>query len=86
MRTRKPHILQAQTIEAVRSRLKGGGLRRLAVELGFPVSYNATLADVLKAKPGALTLDGENMLRLALGLPAIGSKECPFVAPAAKRT
>ena len=59
---------------------KNGSLRKLAVELGFPPSFAATLSDVLRGKPGKLTLDGENALRRALGLSVIAERvtaTCP---------
>ena len=51
---------------------------RIATErLKHPESYAATLSDVLRAKPGTLTLAAENDLRQRLGLPAIGVLTCP---------
>ena len=77
MRTRESHTLHESTVNALRGRKNGLTLRTLAVSLSYPESYAATLSDVLRAKPGTLTLAAENDLRQRLGLPAIGLREVP---------
>lgn len=82
MRTRTVHHLDSSTINALIERRKEGHtLRELATELGLPESAIATLSDVLRNKPGALTPAGENDLRRRLHLPPLPEprlfKLCP---------
>jgi len=79
-RTRQSHsVVDPETVAALLQR-KNSSLRKLATSLGFPASYNATLSDILNNKPGAITLDGENILRRAMNLPVIQirpTRACP---------
>ena len=79
-RTRQSHsVVDPETVAALLQR-KNGSLRKLATNLGFPASYNATLSDILRDRPGAITLEGENILRRTLGLPVIQTRTaraCP---------
>jgi len=79
--TRQSHSIDPETIATLLQRKKGNGsLRKLATNLGFPASYNATLSDILRDRPGAITLEGENILRRTLGLPVIQTRTaraCP---------
>ena len=79
-RTRQSHsVVDPETVAALLQR-KNGSLRKLATSLGFPASYNATLSDILNNKPGAITLNGENVLRRAMSLPVIQirpARACP---------
>jgi len=50
----------------------------LARELGHPHFSIATLSDVIRRKPGALTMSSEDDLRKRLGLPTLS----PHIVPA----
>jgi len=79
MRTRKQHIAHVSTAVAV-SDAKSGSWAATAAMLGFDAKMGTTLSDVARGKPSAVTPEGENLIRLALGLPAISSIElapCP---------
>jgi hypothetical protein len=67
---------RADTIEEVRKRRNGGSFAGLARELGLPDNFTSTLANVFNARAG-ISQATENELRLALGLPAIGTEEVP---------
>jgi hypothetical protein len=62
------HKVLRSTLTALKLR-RNGSLRGLAIELGFEAHFAATLSDMLRHKPGAVSLANENRLRLALGLP-----------------
>jgi hypothetical protein len=69
MRTRQVHLADDSTVFALRQRKNGCTLRQLAAALDYPANMAATLSDVLRRKPGALTQMGEDDLRRRLGLP-----------------
>jgi len=62
------HISRRDTVEKLSERRNGKTLRKLAIELGYPESYAATLSDVLKRRPGSLSREGELELRRRLGM------------------
>jgi len=70
------HIIRPDTIQVLKERKKGS-LRRLAQDLGFPLSFAATLSDVLCERHGKVGLRTENRIRVALGLEPIGTYEIP---------
>jgi hypothetical protein len=70
MRTRKQHIAHVSTQEAV-SNAKSGSWAATAVRLGFDAKMGTTLSDVARGKPSAVTPEGENLIRAALGLPIL---------------
>ena len=72
MQSRAVHYTDESTVSALANRKNGQTLRVLARELGHPYFSIATLSDVLRRRPGAVSLHTENDLRLRLELPAIG--------------
>lgn len=68
MRTRKQHIACITTSKAVSS-AKSGSWAATAEALGFEPQMGATLSGVAAGKPSAVTPEGENLIRAALGLP-----------------
>ena len=76
-RTRQPHRTDASTVSALSERKSGKTLRALANELGEPYFSIATLSDVLRGRPGALTEASENDLRQRLGLPIVPTVRVP---------
>ena len=76
-RTRQAHSTDATTVFALSERKSGKTLRALANELGQPYFSIATLSDVLRGRPGALTEVSENDLRQRLGLPVIVTAAVP---------
>ena len=57
-----------------------GSLRKFAASIGRPDKFASTLSDMIRAKPGAVTLERENEVRLLLGLdphPVILTTPCP---------
>jgi hypothetical protein len=80
MGTRVVHVTDESTVFALAERKFGKTLRALAAELDLPPKSIATLSDVLRFRPSALTESSENDLRLRLGLPTIISvrvRVCP---------
>ena len=67
MRTRKQHIAHVTTQDAV-SKAKSGSWAATAVRLGFDAKMGTTLSDVARGKPSAVSPEGENLIRAALGL------------------
>jgi hypothetical protein len=64
-------VVDVSTVKALSRRRNGGTLRALAADLGLAENTIATLSDVLRERPGALTAEAENDLRRRLGLPTI---------------
>lgn len=80
MRFRKSHIVRPETLQALKIAAVGKTMRQLAVSLKYPESYAATLGGVLAGKPGQVTPEGENVLRLRLGLETVAmtlATPCP---------
>ena len=65
---RKRHIIDDATIKRLAERKKGHTLEQLAIALGYPKSYSATISGVLRGEAGRLTPETENVLRARLGL------------------
>lgn len=78
MRTRRIHLTDVDTVFALAEHCKGKTRRAAAVALGLPESSAAMLSDVLKRKPGALSVEGEADLRRRLGLPIINTQPVPI--------
>ena len=79
MRTRKSHIAHDSTVAAVSS-AKSGSWAATAVRLGLDAKMGTTLSDVARGKPSAVTAEGENLIRAALGLlvvPLLSIPACP---------
>jgi hypothetical protein len=72
MRTRKCHLADDSTAAAV-SAAKSGSWTMTAVRLGFDAKMGPTLSDVARGKPSAVTQEGEDMIRAALGLPVVST-------------
>ncbi len=70
---RQRHVPDTSTIEALLQRKNGTVLRALATELGYAENQAATLGAVCRGKSGIITAEGENELRLRLGLEPIQS-------------
>ena len=62
------HIVLASTVKTLRKR-HFPSLRAAAYVLGFDLSFAPTLGRVLSDPPGAVSLQTENSIRVALGLP-----------------
>lgn len=73
-------IASEETRAILEARKNGHTLRALAAELCLPENWTGVLSDVLNGREG-VSQDTENRLRLALGLPAIGTRTVP-VCPA----
>jgi hypothetical protein len=67
-RYRQRHIVSGDTAEKLRQWQNGRTLRALAVSLGYPESYAATLSGVLRQVPGCITSEGEKVLRQRIGV------------------
>lgn len=67
MRTRQRHYAHESTVLAV-CNAKTGSWSNTAKMLGFEDYMGATLSDVARGKPSAVTPEGENLIRKALGL------------------
>ena len=76
MRTRKQHIAHVSTAEAVSS-AKSGSWAATAVLLGFAPQMGVTLSAVARFEPSAVTLEGENLIRAALGLAPLDTVRIP---------
>ena len=76
MRTRKQHIAHVSTAEAV-SAAKSGSWAATAVLLGFVPQMGVTLSAVARFEPSAVTLEGENLIRAALGAGTARHRACP---------
>ena len=68
MRTRICHIVDASTTQRLSQRKSGESYRGLALALGYEPGYAATLSKVVREIPGAISHEGENVLRARLGL------------------
>jgi hypothetical protein len=77
MRTRKCHLAHVSTAAAV-SAAKSGSWTATAVSLGFDAKMGPTLSDVARGKPSAVTQEGEDLIRAALGLPVILTASVPI--------
>lgn len=77
-RTRVVHVTDETTASALAKRKGEQTFRVLARELGEPRFSIATLSDVIRRKPGALTMSSEDELRKRLGLPTLS----PHIVPA----
>lgn len=77
-RTRVIHITDESTASALAKRKGDQTFRVLARELGEPRFSIATLSDIIRRKPGALTMTSEDDLRRLLGLPTLS----PHIVPA----
>jgi len=67
--------MRQDTIEALRERRNGQSLRQLAAELGIAPGV---LSDALNERHEHVSLRAENRLRVALGLPPVGTYTAPF--------
>lgn len=61
------HVVDVETVKSL-AECKNGSWRSTAVKLGYAPGYAATLCDVARGKPGAISREGENVLRERLGL------------------
>lgn len=61
------HVVDVETVQRLAER-KNGSWRSTALALGYAPGYAATLCDVARGKPGAISREGENVLRERLGL------------------
>jgi hypothetical protein len=74
---RHSHTSHVTTQKALQERRNGGTLRGLAVALGYTEKQAATLGAVIKGHAGVITPEGENDLRLRLGLAPIQTISVP---------
>lgn len=80
MKTRRRHVLDQDTTDALRERKATKPYRTLCRELGYPETYAATLSATVRGIAGSMTLEAENVLRVRLGLAprqTIQAPPCP---------
>ena len=69
IQTRFRHITDESTVQALATALRRARtLRQLSADLGEPTFSIATLSEVLRRIPGALSAEGEQELRSRLGI------------------
>ena len=68
------HRISPSTTKALKLRQNGSTLRGLAYSLGFDDFMASALSHILRGNPGAVSLETENTVRVALGLEPIARR------------